>query len=155
MAPGDTVREFGMLKVRVKLKTTTGCTKGDLLYYDTDGYAPATLTIVNASLTVDYKFLVAQETITAPGSGQSYVNALAEGGIEVSKVTGALVVGQLVGASATAGKVQAQPKPDAPASYVEATVQTELDKLQAYAGWVIADAASGDAGVKIRLAPRE
>ena len=155
MAAGDIIREFGMGRIKVKLKTTTGCTKGQLLYYDTDGYAPATQAIVNASLTADYKFLVALETVTAPASGQSEVHALAEGVVEILKVTGAIVQGQFVGATTTAGQVGALAKPDAPASYAEATAQAEFDKLQYAAGYAVAAAASGDATVKVRLVSRE
>jgi hypothetical protein len=109
MAAGDLVRVEGdpWVKEKVTLKTTTGCTKGQVLAYDTDGYSAATIAIRCAAPT--YPFRVALQTVTAPTAGQSECEVLTRGGVEVNKVSGVLgpVIGkhQKVWISTTAGKV--------------------------------------------------
>jgi len=151
MVAGDVIKTFRFRKETLTLKTTTGATKGYVLYYDTDGFSHATQTIVKTDLTKAWKFYVATETIVAPGSGQSTVDALAEGVIEIAKITGALKKGQRVGVTATAGKVGALVKPDACATHVEAALQANLDALSYEVGEVYSDAASGDDAVKVLL----
>jgi hypothetical protein len=149
LVAGDVVKTFRFRKETITLKTTTGCTKGQLLCYDTDGWAPATQALLAGPLSAMYKKYVALETVAAPGSGQSVAGVLAEGVVGVSKVSGALVKGQRVSATSTAGSVGAKVGPDAPASYDEAGLQAELDKLD-FGDWeVLEDAASGDAFVNV------
>jgi hypothetical protein len=149
LAAGDVVKTFRFRKETMTLKTTTGCTKGQLLCYDTDGWAPATQTLLAGPLSAMYKKYVALETVAAPGTGQSEVSALAEGIVGILKVAGALVKGQRVSASATAGSVGAKVGPDAPATVNEANVQTMMDTLN-FGDWeVLDDAASGDAFVNV------
>ena len=151
MVAGDVIKTFRFRKETLTLKTMTGCTKGYVLYYDTDGFNHATQTLVKSDLTKTWKFYVATATVVAPESGQSIADALAEGVIEISKVVGALKKGQRVGVTATAGKVGALVKPDACVSYVEAALQANLDALSYEVGEVLVDAASGDDAVKVIL----
>ena len=142
MAAGDIVQEFGFRKRTVKLKSQTGCTKGDVLAWDTDGYAPATGV---------GPYFVALETVSAPASGQATVEVLEEGVVEVGKVAGAINDGDWVGISSTAGKVTAFARPDAPSTYSEAGMQAELDKIFKRVGRAYGSAGANDATVKIRL----
>jgi len=151
MVAGDVIKTFRFRKETLTLKTTTGCTKGYVLYYDTDGFNHATQTLVKADLAKAWKFYVATATVVAPEAGQSTADALAEGVIEISKVVGALKKGQRVGVTSTAGKVGALAKPDACVSYVEAVLQANLDALSYEVGEVYADAASGDDAAKVIL----
>ena len=148
MASGDPVQGFNYRQTSRTLKTTTGCTKGYVLAYDTDGFAHATQALRTTTRT--YPIVVAFETVVAPGSGQSVAKVIEDGVIEIEKVTGAIGKGQLVGLSTTAGKVGAYVAPDAPSTYAEATVQAELDKLLYVVGVCHEAAASGDASVKVK-----
>jgi hypothetical protein len=148
MAAGDIIQEFGFRKRTVKLKTGTGCAKGDVLAWDTDGYAPADADAAGANIG---PFFVALETVVGKEGVQEEVQVLEEGVVEVAKVTGAINDGDWVGLSTTAGKVTAFSKPDAPASYSEAGMQAELDKVFKRVGRAYGSAASADATVKIRL----
>jgi hypothetical protein len=150
MATGDVVKTYRFRKETLPSKTGGGDTKGDLLAYDTDGYAPATQTIIKATRSTPFKMYVATETVVAVPATQSDLPALAEGAIGISKVSGALSKGQVVGASATAGKVGAWTAPDISAiiaAYCATTIQAQLDKLLYAIGEVLEDAASGDAFV--------
>lgn len=147
MAAGDVIKTFRFRKETLKSKTGGGDTKGDLLAYDTDGFAPATQTIIKATRSTPFKKYVATETVTAVPATQSDLPALAEGVIGISKVSGALSKGQIVGASATAGKVEAWAAPDISAiiaAYCATTIQAQLDKLLYAVGEVLSDAASND-----------
>ena len=148
MAAGDVVQEFAYRKRKVKLKTTTGVTKGQVLAWDTDGYVPGDADAASGNIG---PFYVALETVAAPASGQEECEVLEEGVVEVEKVTGAINDGDWVGLSTTAGKVTAFAKPDAPSSYAEATMQAELDKIFKRVGRSYGGAASGDTATKIRL----
>jgi len=150
MAAGDVVKEFGMKVQKYTLKTTTGVTKGYVLAYDTDGWGPA-----DADATSGNKgpFVVALETVTAPASGQETCKVLEEGVVWVPKVTGAISQGAWVALSTTAGKVTAYSNLDAPASYAEATMQAELNKIEQRVGRCETAAASADTTVLIRLVP--
>ena len=157
MAAGDVVKTFRFRKETVKSKTGGGGTKGDLLAYDTDGFAPATQTIIKATRSTPFKKYVATETVTAVPATQSDLPALAEGVIGISKVSGALSKGQVVGASATAGKVEAWSAPDISAiiaAYCATTIQVQLDKLLYAIGEVQSDAENADAFVNTLLASR-
>jgi hypothetical protein len=145
MAAGDVVKTYRFRKETITLKTTTGCTKGQELCWDTDGYAPATQALLAGPLAAVRKKYIATDTVVAPGSGQSEASVLAEGVIGILKVAGALVKGQKVGVTSTAGSIGALAGPDAPSTYAEATMQAEFDKLQFEVGEVLEDAASGDA----------
>ncbi|MGQ9543691.1 MAG: capsid cement protein [Candidatus Bathyarchaeia archaeon] len=151
MAAGDICKEFGLKTAKYTLKTNTGVTKGDVLAYDTDGWAPAD---ADASTGNKGPFTVALETVAAPGEGkQATCKVLEEGVVEVNKVTGAIAKGQWVALSTTAGKVEAYSVLDAPATYTEAAMQAELDKIERRVGRCEESAASNDTTVKIRLLP--
>ena len=145
---GDVIQEFSHRKRTVKLKTTTGCTKGQVLAYDTDGYAPADADAASANIG---PFYVATKTVAAPASGQADAEVLEEGVIILDKVTGAIADGDWVGLSTTPGKVTSFSKPDAPGSYAEATMQAELDKIFKRIGRAYGAAATNDTTVKVRL----
>jgi hypothetical protein len=149
MASGDPVQGFNYRQTSRTLKTTTGCTKGYVLAYDTDGFAHATQALRTAAPT--YAIVVAFETVVAPVSGQSTAKVVEDGVIEIEKVSGALVKGQLIGLSTTAGKVGAWVAPDAPTAFAEAALQAELDKLLYVVGTCHEDAATGDTSVNVKL----
>jgi len=152
MAAGDVIQEFAYRKRKVKLKTTTGCTKGDVLAYDTDGYAPvAYVPGTGVPGTGIGPYLVALQTVAAPGSGQSEVEVLEEGVVEVNKVTGAIADGAWVVLSTTAGKVTAFTNADVGATYAEDTIQDAIEMIYRRVGRAYGAAASGDTTVKIRL----
>lgn len=146
---GDVVKTHRYRKETITLKTTTGCTKGDYLCYDTDGWAPATQALLAGPLAAMYKKYIATETIAAPGAGHAQASVLAEGVVGISKIAGALVKGQIVGATSTAGKVGARHGPDAPAAYNEANVQTELDHFNYGELEVLEDAADAATYVNV------
>jgi len=152
MAAGDVIQEFAFRKRKVTLKTTTGCTKGDVLAYDTDGYAPvAYVPGTGIPGTGIGPYFVALETVTAPTSGQSEVEVLEEGVVVVNKVTGAIVDGAWVILSTTAGKVTAFSNADVGATYAEDTIQDAIEMIYRRVGRAYGAAASGDTTVKIRL----
>jgi hypothetical protein len=143
MGVGEVVLEYGQFQREVTLKTTTGCTKGDVGAYDTDGFA-------QGGVTSKRPFVVFRETKSAPGSGQSKAKAVLKGAVTVNKSTNAIKEWQLVKIVAS-GKVDAYTALDAPASYAEATMQTELDKIEQVVGRALKAAASGDSTVDILL----
>jgi len=104
MALGDVQKEFGFKKGEVTLKTTTGCTKGFLLCYDTDGYAHATRALYSTNIT--YRPVVALETVTAPGAGQAAAEVLEEGVVDILTSTSVCYEGQWMAISGTAGTVK-------------------------------------------------
>jgi hypothetical protein len=145
MAPGvgEIIHEFDQFVREVTLKTTTGCTKGDVLAYDTDGFA-------QAGATSKKPFVVARETVAAPASGQAKAKVVVRGCVTVNKGTNAIHELQLVKIIA-AGKVDAYAVTDAPATYGEATMQTELDKPEQVVGEALKAAAAGASTVDILL----
>jgi len=152
MAAGDVIQEFAYRKRKVKLKTTTGCTKGDVLSYDTDGYAPvAYVPGTGIPGTGIGPYFVALQTVAAPASGQSEVEVLEEGVVEVNKVTGAIADGAWVVLSTTAGKVTAFTNADVGATYAEDTIQDAIEMIYRRVGRAYGAAASADTTVKIRL----
>lgn len=153
MAVGDVLQEFAFRKRKVKLKTTTGCTKGDVLAYDTDGYAPVAY-VAGASIpgTGIGPYMVALQTVAAPASGQSEVEVLEEGCVEVGKITGvAIPDGAWVVLSTTAGKVTVFTNADVGAAYAEDTIQDAIEMIYRTVGRGYGAAASADTSVKIRL----
>jgi hypothetical protein len=108
MATGDLVKVEGdpWVKETVTLKTSQAVTKGQVLCYDTDGYAPATIALRCAAPT--YGFRVALQAVTQSATTPT-CEVLTRGGVEVNKVSG--VVGPTIGKhqkvwiSTTAGKV--------------------------------------------------
>ena len=152
MAAGDIIQEFAFRKRKVTLKTTTGCTKGDVPAYDTDGYAPvAYVPGTGVPGTGIGPYFVALETVTAPTSGQSEVEVLEEGVVVVNKVTGAIVDGAWAVLSTTAGKVTAFSNADVGATYAEDTIQDAIEMIYRRVGRAYGAAASADTTVKIRL----
>jgi hypothetical protein len=152
LAAGDIVKTFRFRKETLTLKTTTGADKGQVLVYDTDGFAPATQALMAGPLSALYKkYVVIDQDVAAPASGQAQAGVLAEGVVGIQKVTGALKKGQIVGLTTTAGKVGGWADPDAPATYDEAGLQAELDKEQYKVGEVYEDAASGDTFVDVHV----
>ena len=132
---------------RIKTKQNTAIAIGDVLYYDTTGYAPATPTIV-AAATKTYKFYVALEAVAAVASTSYYIRAVRGPGAIVGAAatviagTGTLntgIRGERVAISATAGKVILSTKPTDTA--------TQLCEV----GSLYGDVASGDAGYWVEL----
>lgn len=146
MVAGDVTRTFKFRKKTVPSKTNTTVTKGDVLVYDTDGWAPGTQVLAKASTSARYKKYVATETVAAVTSTQNDLPVLAEGLVGISKISGALEAGQLAGLSTTPGSVQAWTPPNlSVVAYCATTVQAELEKLGYIVGEVDEDAGSSDA----------
>jgi hypothetical protein len=132
---------------RIKTKQNTAIAIGDVLYFDTTGYAPATPTIV-AAATKKYKFYVALEAVAAVTSTSYYILAVrGPGAIVGAKATviagtGTLntgIRGERVAISATAGAAILSTKPTDAA--------TDLCDF----GTLHGDVTSGDAGYWITL----
>ena len=144
MAAGDVKKTFRFRKETVKSKTNTAVTKGDILVYDTDGHAPGTQTLARASLAKRFKKCVATESVAAVAATQTDLPVLAEGVIDIRKVAGALEKMQIVGLTATAGKVGAWTPPSLGVGvWCATTVQLELEKL-GYAVGEVQDAAGSN-----------
>jgi hypothetical protein len=129
---GEFTHEFNQRVREVTLKTTTGCTKGDVGHWDTDGFHQAT--------TSDKKpFVVFRETVVAPTAGQSTAVAATNGCILVNKAaSGALSEGKYV-------------KPGASGVVAAATMGS--DTSDTWVGRVIKAVASGATTVEIELTP--
>jgi hypothetical protein len=132
---------------RIITKQNTAIAIGDVLYFDTTGYAPATPTIVAAAVK-RYKFYVALEAVAAVASTSYYIRAVrgpgAIVGVKATVIagTGTLntgIRGARVTNSATAGKVILSTKPTDTA--------TQLCEV----GTLYGDVASGDAGYWVML----
>lgn len=152
MAAGDVVKTFRFRKETVASKTNTTVTKGDILAYDTDGWAPGTQALAVADRTKAFKKYVATATVAGVVDTQNNLDVIAEGVVGISKVSGALDKGQVVGLTSTAGKVGAWTPPVTPNSaYCATTMQAQLDKLLYAVGEVLADAENSDAFVNTVL----
>lgn len=139
MVAGSFINETEGVVERVLVKTSTGITIGQVLYYDTSGFAPATATIVGAA-TNEYRKYVALESLDASASAR-YVRAARAGvvGVLGTFTSGAAIRGCKVRVSATAGKVTYHTKPtDAATALLEV-------------GTLYADVASGDTGAWVDL----
>jgi len=125
---------------------------GEVLAYDTDGHVPvAYVSGAGVPGTGIGPYLVALQTVAAPASGQSEVEVLEEGVVQVGKVTGAIADGAWVVLSTTAGKVTAFTNADVGATYAEDTIQDAIEMIYRRVGRTYGGAASGDTTVKIRL----
>ena len=114
MAAGDRIQSSNDRVVSQLTKTNTAITKGQVLCFDTDGYAPATITLRAAATGYLYKLMVALETKAAVAATQVAFKGLEDGVVEITKVAGTIGKGQYVAVSATAGSVQAWVAPDCP-----------------------------------------
>lgn len=95
---GEFIHQFDQFVREVTLKTETGCTKGDLGSYDTDGFA-------QAGEGDQRPFVVFRETVAAPDADQSKATAAVKGCITLNKLAaGAIAELQYVKAAAN-GKV--------------------------------------------------
>jgi len=144
---GQVLNETKAVYERIITKTNTSIAIGDVLYWDTDGFAPATPTIVAAAVK-RYKFYIASEAITAVAATQYYVRAVRGQGVIVGvKATviagsGTLntgVRGCRVTNSATAGKVILSTKP------------TDVATLLCEVGTLYGNVSSGDTGYWVVL----
>ena len=132
---------------RIITKQNTAIAIGDLLYFDTTGYAPATPTIV-AAATKRWRFYVALEAVAAVSATSYYILAVrgpgAVVGVKATVIagTGTLntgIRGMRVVNSATAGKVVLSTKP------------TDVATLEYEVGTLHGDTVSGDAGYWVML----
>ena len=123
-----------MMRDRVTLKDTTGCTKGYVGIYDTDGYSHATQTLAD---TVPCKVVVFAETVVAPISGHATALVTKEGEVVVAKVNDTVFYeGEMVGLSTEAGKV---------------TTLAVASIAKYGIGYTVAPSDSGDTTVKVRI----
>jgi len=141
LGPNETIIE------RIKTKQNTAIAVGDVLYFDTTGYAPATATIVAAAVK-HYKFYVALEACPATASTSYYIRAVRGPksviGCKATVIAGSGTLntgmrGMRVAISATAGKLVLSTKPTDTA--------TQLCEV----GTLYGDTTSGDAGFWVVL----
>jgi len=143
-AQGDIIRTFAVLIIKGLCKTNDAEVVGNMVAYDTDGWASAT----NAH---EGPFGVCMTAITIT-SGQVAMEIMVKGAVRVFKKTGAAIEnGQGVMASSTAGAVMAFTIADVGATPSQASINASLLDAATRMGTCIKDAASGAAIVDIVL----
>ncbi len=104
MTAGDRVQSYLDREIMVTTKTNTAITKGDVLCYDTDGYAGATIALWCANKV--WPLVVALETKAAVAATQYSIHALRRGVVEINALaTVPITKNMLVQISTTAGKI--------------------------------------------------
>lgn len=146
MAAGSILKEQLLVIEEYTVKLDEDVEKGEVLYNDGGG-------VLAAPNTVHGPFLMSLEAHDYSEETSHKITCVLMGCVEVQKVTGSGggKKGQAVMISATDGEVSLFVAGDAPASYVEATVQTALDTNIGVVGVLAEDAADGDASAKIWL----
>jgi hypothetical protein len=103
MTAGDRVQSYLDREIIVTRKTATAITKGDVLCYDTSGYAAATIALWCANKV--WPLVVALETVAAAASATT-LHALRRGVVEINALaTVPIEKNMLVQLSTTAGKI--------------------------------------------------
>jgi len=136
-AAGDIIRTVPFVVIKGVTKTNTAIEKGQLLAFDTDGWAPA-----NNSHTGP--FGVALNDQSAEAGVQKEAHVMLHGQVRIQKVTGAISQGQGIMPSATDGKVTVWTIADVGSAPDQTSINAAiLDSVQK-AGTCVEDAASGD-----------
>lgn len=146
MTAGAVLKEQLLVVEEYTVKASEDIEKGELVYNDGNG-------VLAAPNTATGPFMMALESHDYSEETSHLISCALMGCVEVQKKTseGAGKKGQPVMISATAGEVTLFVKGDAPASYVEATVQTALDTNLGVVGVLAEDAADADDTAKIWL----
>lgn len=125
---------------KIPMKCETAVTKGDVVEYDThtSGELPSVSTTTGASKKV------AGVALRSGAAGE--VIPVLKAGIVKVTASGAITLGDKV-VSAANGAVAASAALDAPATYGEAAMQAELDKVEQRFGVALQTFADGDTGL--------
>ena len=144
MTKGDVMKTGELVADEQLSKTNTALAVGDIVAFDTDGWAPITATVKGP-------YGVNLTAVTAAGGIQYPIAVVRRGLVEVGKVTGNdIVQGQRV-AAAAGGEVDLWVSPDWPAAFNEAQCQAEIDKLELIVGVAYEDILSAGTSIIIRL----
>ena len=146
MAAGGILKEQLLVIEELTVKANEDIEKGEIVYNDGNGILAAPNTAVGP-------FMMALSDHDYSEETAHKVSCVVTGLVECQKVAaaGGGKKGQRVMVSATAGEVTLHVKGDAPASYVEADVQTALDANLRVVGTLQADAADADTTAKVWL----
>ena len=146
MAAGDILKEEGLIIEDFTVKANEDIEKGEIVYNDGNG-------ILAAPNTVTGPYFMALKDHDYSEETTHKVRCVVSGCVEVQKVSGSGggKQGQSVMISATAGEVTLYVDPDAPATYVEADVQTALNRCLQRLAILLEDAADADTTAKIYL----
>jgi hypothetical protein len=146
MAAGGILKEQLLVIEEYTVKLNEDIEKGEIVYNDGNG-------ILAAPNTVTGPFMMALEAHDYSAASSHKISCVQMGCVEVQKISGSGggKKGQAVMLSGTDGEVTLFVKGDAPATYVEADVQTALDTDIAIAGTLQEDAADADTTAKIWL----
>jgi len=146
MAAGSILKEQLLVVEEFTVKADEDIEKGEIVYNDGNGILAAPNTAVGPFMMALQDHDYSEETVHK-------VTCVVMGLVECQKVSGSGggKKGQRVMVSATAGEVTLHVKGDAPASYVEADVQTALDADLRVVGTLQADAADADTTAKVWL----
>ena len=146
MAAGGILKEQLQVVEQFTVKTDEDIEKGEIVYNDGNGILAAPNTAVGP-------FMMALQSHDYSEETTHKITCVLFGCVECQKVSGSGggKKGQAVMISATAGEVTLFVKGDAPASYVEADVQTALDTDIGIVGTLVEDAEDADTTAKIWL----
>jgi len=146
MAAGSVLKEQLLVVEEYTVKSGEDIEKGEIVYNDGGGVLAAPSTAVGSFMMALLSHDYSEETAHK-------IPCVAMGCVEAQKVSGSGggKKGQAVMVSATAGEVTLWVKGDAPASYVEADVQTALDADARIVGTLAEDAADADTSAKVWL----
>jgi len=149
MAAGDILKEEGLIIEDFTVKLNEDIEKGEIVHNDGNG-------ILAAPNTVTGPFYMALKDHDYSAETTHKVRCVVAGAVAVQKVSGSGggKQGQGVMISATAGEATLYTDPDAPATYVEADVQTALNRTLQRLGLLLADAADADTTAKIWLSKK-
>ena len=144
MAAGAILKEALLVIEEYTVKADEDIEKGEIVYNDGAGILAAPAGTIGS-------YMMATEAHDYSEVATHKVKCVKMGCVEVQKVatTGGGKKGQPVMISATAGEVTLFVKGDAPATYVEADVQTALDTNLGIVGVLNEDAADADITAKI------
>lgn len=148
MAAGDVLKEALLVVETFTVKANEDIEKGELVVDDGAGILAAT-----AALSVAGKVMMALEAHDYSEETDHDIECVVVGFVDAQKVTGsgAARKGDKLMISGTAGEVTKFVKGDAPATYVEADVQTALDTDARVAGTAMETTLDADTTQKMFL----
>ena len=146
MGAGGVLKEQLLVVEEFTVKLNEDIEKGEIVYNDGNGILAAPNTAVGP-------FMMALQSHDYSEETSHKITCVVFGCVECQKVSGSGggKKGQAVMISATAGEVTLFVKGDAPASYVEADVQTALDTDIGIVGTLVEDAENADTTAKVWL----
>lgn len=141
---GDIDHTYALLVIDAVTKTNTAVTKGDVVGFDTDGWAPAAQA-AGPGPTMGGVFGVSLDTEEAVAATQKAIRVMLKGAIYITKTTGtAIEVGEAVGLTATAGAVNKWTIADVGATPDQASINDAIADVTEKVGQCIEAAASAD-----------